>query len=362
MDSRSSSLREMCLQVTNSCPLRCTHCSTRGGLPFSGELTTEEIFAVLKDFSNLGGRIVELSGGEPLVHPDIIKIIELASSLDLEVRLYTSGTIGYSDGLAAAPSPSQWVSLYHAGISKVFFNLQGPDADHHEPITRIPGSFNAVKRSIGLAKNAGMFVGVHFVPMKPNFASFKATVEMSKSLGADEVALLRFVAQGRGQDNRDSLLLDSEQFSWLLQEAISVRKEVYGIRVRIGCPFNHRLLLGDGGDPAHCGAGEEICHVRSTGEVLPCSAFQQGFIVLGNVRERTLRDLWHERAWTRFRILRSRGEVPGSLDFTLQTGEPCIAQIASGTNAGRDVGLPPGERLHFIEQTEQNEKERCPQD
>src|SRR6266550_3547208 len=109
-ESGSMFLQEMCLQLTNACPLRCAHCSTRGGVPYSDELSTAEIVTLLSDFSDLGGRVLELSGGEPLVHPLIVQIARVGRSLGLEVRLYSSGAVGYSDGAAVASRPSQWTS------------------------------------------------------------------------------------------------------------------------------------------------------------------------------------------------------------------------------------------------------------
>lgn len=346
---------EMCLQVTNSCPLRCSHCSTRGGLALPDELRTEEIVALIQDFAQLGGQVLELSGGEPLVHPDLREFVNAAREAGLEIRLYSSGVSGYLRGRASAPTMDSWAALHEAGLKKVFFNLQGSDEQSHSGITRIPGSFDAVTTSIDRARETGLFVGIHFVPMRPNYRLLRNTIKVAEACGVAEFAILRFVAQGRGLDNNAELLLTEEEFAWFLREAVSVRQDTKTLRVRLGCPFNQRILLGDDEDPSVCKAGVETCHIKSTGEVLPCSAFQQGFFVLGNVRERPLSELWSDgTSWLKFRELRNRGPIPGSMDFTLQAGDPCMAQIASGTERPLDLSLPPRNDTHQVEESQQN--------
>lgn len=299
--------------------------------------------------------MLELSGGEPLIRQDLPAFVAAANRTGLETRLYSSGVVGYSDSSASPPSAETWAALREAGLGKVFFNLQGPDEEHHSGITRIPGSFEAVKTSIRRAQKAGLFTGIHFVPMRPNFRLLRETVRVARSIGAAEFAILRFVAQGRGRDNREELLLSQEEFSWFLQEATRIRQCSIGLRVRLGCPFNQRILLGDTEDLSLCHAGVEVCHVKSTGDVLPCSAFQQGFLSLGNIRQCGFSELWSSGvALQRFRELRARGPAPGGPEFILESGDSCMVQIASGTERPLDLGFPPRHDAHQVEEAQQD--------
>ncbi len=334
-------LREMCLQITNACPLRCLHCSTRGGLPHQNELPLARLMEAIQEFSALGGSILELSGGEPLVYPHLPEIVQLAASLGLEVRLYSSGVDGYSAGRARSAARETWQSLKESGLAKVFFNLQGPCAEVHEGITLIPGSYEAVVQSLKTTKSLGLYVGIHFVPMRRNFELLDQTVGLATGWGADEFAVLRFVAQGRGLDNRKLLMLSPVEFGKFMANAVRVRDVQTGIRFRLGCPFNHRILAGDSVSPAVCNAGTFVCHVNPSGEVLPCSAFQQGFISFGNLRDQSLAALWESQRWRLFRELKERGPAPGSAEFILEAGDPCLAQIANGDVQPLDVTLVP---------------------
>jgi MoaA/NifB/PqqE/SkfB family radical SAM enzyme len=253
--------------------------------------------------------------------------VRAASNEGIEIRLYSSGVVGYASGKAQPASRKTWEELVRAGLSKVFFNLQGPDAVSHEIITLIPGSYDAVMQSIRAASEVGLLAGVHFVPMRPNFRRVVETLNVAQRYGAKEFAILRFVAQGRGWDNRDDLELNQDEFNQFLIEAIEIRKTSKEIRVRMGCPFNHRALLGDPEALGSCRAAVDLFHVRPNGDVTPCSAFQQGEIVLGNLRDDSLADITRKSvALKAFRTSRDLGPEPGTVDFIVQFGDACLAQ------------------------------------
>ncbi len=328
-------LEELCLQLTNACPLRCVHCSTRAGPPSSGEMTDHDVLRLISDFAELGGRVIEFSGGEPLVHPRLEEFVAVAKTSGLEVRIYSSGVIGIQGRSAIPPHADRWGVLRQAGLSKVYFNLQAETAPLHDRITRIPGSFEAVLSSLKAAKRSGLYVGVHFVPMAPNFRHLQETHRLSKELKVDEFAILRLVLQGRADDNRDSLSLTQTEFLELLGGAMRLQKESREIRVRLGCPLNHRLLLDAGSEGAACRAGEGVCHVRPNGDIVPCSGLQHGGITLGNVRSTRLTDAWSRgAAWSSFRQARSTGPALGSIEFIRMTGDPCLAQLPGLPSVG----------------------------
>ena len=80
------------LYVTNGCNLRCPHCYMAAGLQNKNELTTQEIFDLLKAFADNGGVHVTFSGGEPSLREDLIEIIRFAKlECNLETEVYSNG-------------------------------------------------------------------------------------------------------------------------------------------------------------------------------------------------------------------------------------------------------------------------------
>jgi MoaA/NifB/PqqE/SkfB family radical SAM enzyme len=78
--------------LARRCNLTCRHCySTSADRDFPGELATPEIFAVMDDLDRCGVPVLILSGGEPLMHPDIFRISRRAKTMGFFVALSKIG-------------------------------------------------------------------------------------------------------------------------------------------------------------------------------------------------------------------------------------------------------------------------------
>ena len=76
------------------CNLACKHCySISADHDFAGELNTQEVFTVMDDLKSFGVPVLILSGGEPLLRPDIYDISKRAKSMGFYVGLSTNGTL-----------------------------------------------------------------------------------------------------------------------------------------------------------------------------------------------------------------------------------------------------------------------------
>lgn len=80
--------------LIRQCNLLCQHCyASAANKQFAGELDTAEVFRVLDDLHASGVRVLILSGGEPLMRPDIFEIARRAKSLGMYVGLSSNGTL-----------------------------------------------------------------------------------------------------------------------------------------------------------------------------------------------------------------------------------------------------------------------------
>ena len=83
--------------LTRRCNLRCAHCYLDAGTRRDGdadELTSGEVEAVLDDIASLDpGTMVVLTGGEPILRPDIERLARYASDLGLMVVVGTNGVL-----------------------------------------------------------------------------------------------------------------------------------------------------------------------------------------------------------------------------------------------------------------------------
>jgi len=314
MEKTLHKLKEVCLEITDICTMECMHCSGSCGLTAENTLSLAVVKRIIGDFAHMGGELLEISGGEPLMHPNLFEIIRRAKMNRLEAILYTSGMASDKHGREFSISSNLAAKLRRFGIDKVVFNLQGSSAEMHDSITQKKGSFKNVVHSIRTMKSLGCWVGVHFVPMKPNHLDLKHVIRLCHTLGVDEIGLLRFVPQGRGLINRGLLELSKRQFQEFMENVVELKASHENPKIRIGRPINFCPLIDTFVTREECNAGITRCLISPEGNVVPCPAFKQnGDYIAGNVKMDSLADIWrYSPKWGIFR----------QFDYT-KMREPC---------------------------------------
>jgi radical SAM protein with 4Fe4S-binding SPASM domain len=324
-------LKEVCLELTDICPLNCLHCSGGCGSNSWNMLPLHQIKKVIDEFSSMGGEILEISGGEPLVHPCLPQIIGCASKNNLETILYTSGNRWDAGRKIVALDINLTKKLRACGLEKVIFNLQGATPNVHDAITQVKGSFDNAVQGMKVVKSLGLWVGVHFVPMKLNYKEFRNIHRLCQDLEVDELGVLRFVPQGRGQINREMLGLSKSEFEEFNRILIELTSKSMNSNIRVGRPADFRFLFDPYFMKSKCDAGISRCLIAPNGRVVPCPAFKQNEkYVAGNVKSNSLISIWSKSPlWQKIR----------QFDFT-QINDPCkscqhLSQCKGGCLAQR---------------------------
>lgn len=175
------------------CNLACQHCySISADIDFPGELTTPEIYRTMDDLKAYGVPVLILSGGEPLLHPDIFAISLRAKAMGFYVGLSTNGTLidaGMLPRIAA-------IGYDYVGVS-----LDGIEATH-DRFRRKQGAFDASLAAVRLLRGAGIKVGLRFTLTQDNAHDLPALLELMESEGVDKFYLSHLNYGGRGNINR----------------------------------------------------------------------------------------------------------------------------------------------------------------
>ncbi|MCB1776638.1 MAG: heme d1 biosynthesis radical SAM protein NirJ [Candidatus Competibacteraceae bacterium] len=175
------------------CNLTCKHCySISANTDFPGELSTEEIFTVMADLQSFGVPALILSGGEPLLRPDIGVIARQAKNMGFYVGLSSNGTLintGNIDRIVAA-------NFDYVGIS-----LDGIGATH-DRFRRQPGAFAASLQGIRLCRERGVKVGVRFTLTEDNADDLPHLLDLLETEQIDKFYFSHLNYAGRGNRNR----------------------------------------------------------------------------------------------------------------------------------------------------------------
>ena len=140
------------------CNLTCKHCyATSADIDFDGELDTTEVFAVMQDLKAFGVSVLILSGGEPLMRPDIFEISRHAKELGFYVGLSTNGTLITEDNIS---------DIISIGYDYVGVSIDGM-RETHDRFRRKQGAFDESIRGIRLCHQAGFKVCLLYTSPSP---------------------------------------------------------------------------------------------------------------------------------------------------------------------------------------------------
>ncbi len=175
------------------CNLTCKHCySISADKKFPGELGTEEIRQVMADLKAFGVPAIILSGGEPLLHPDIFDIATHAKQLGFYTGLSSNGTLINTNNISAIAA---------TGFNYVGVSLDGIGPTH-DRFRRLDGAFDAAMRGIRLCKARDIKVGLRFTLTQDNAAELPQLLRLLDDEGIDKFYLSHLNYAGRGGKNR----------------------------------------------------------------------------------------------------------------------------------------------------------------
>ena len=152
-DALGRPLRDLRISVTDRCNFRCPYCMPRGKfsedhtfLPRRAFLSFDEIEKVVLACMELGLEKVRLTGGEPLLRPDLPDLVSLLSKHKIDLALTTNGSLLRRNAQ----------SLADAGLSRVTVSLDALDDEVHRIMTDSRVPVTVILDGIDAALEAGL--------------------------------------------------------------------------------------------------------------------------------------------------------------------------------------------------------------
>lgn len=279
-------------ELTHACPLHCPYCSNPLELARrSSELSTGEWTDLMRQAGALGVVQTHLSGGEPLLRPDLEQIVTAAESAGIYTQLVTSGT-----GLDEA----RLTALCAAGLRSVQLSVQHADPLANDRIAGRPSSLAAKERAAALVRRAGLPLGLNVVLHRDNLDTVDALVELGVAWGVDRIELANVQFYGWGLLNRAALLPAHDQLVRARETVESWRERLVG---RIDLVWVVPDYFDGTAKPCMGGWGAVSLTVAPDGTVLPCpAAASVPDLDAPNIRDHSLSWIWdHSAAFNRFR-------------------------------------------------------------
>jgi len=263
-------------EVSLRCNLKCRHCLSAAGDPLQNELSTQEALDVLTELAQLHVFQINLGGGEPFLRPDIFQILGAADRLGIVSCVSTNGTVLHKE---ACKKLAQIEGLY------LQVSLDGADEATNDRI-RGEGTYRQIRKAIENLAMQGIAFSINTVLTKWSFPQIDTLNAMAREVGAN-LRISRFRPSGRGKDSREELAPDKDQLEWFSHWLNQHRQVLTGDSFFSLTSEKRRNMGLD-----MCGAAKMTCCLSPDGSVYPCAFLQEQEFLAGNVRHRSLREIW----------------------------------------------------------------------
>lgn len=177
----------VCRQCNQSCP----HCyASASKKPSPTDLSSEEAHRLVDDLADTGVRILIFSGGEPLLRPDLLDLIEHARERGISPQLSTNGVL--LDARMAT-------NLAEAGVGYVGISIDGVPT-FNDAYRGMVGAFGRATRGLLNARAAGMRTGLRMTVTRRNRDQVGAMVDHGRAIGVDRFYVSHLVYAGRARN------------------------------------------------------------------------------------------------------------------------------------------------------------------
>ena len=288
--------------LTRRCNLTCRHCyALSADHAYPGELSTDEIATVMDDLRAFRVPFLILSGGEPLLRPDLFEIAAHARARGLRMGLSSNGT--RIDETVAD-------RIAEAGFDYVGISLDGLAATH-DRFRRQEGAFDASLQALRWLRERHVKLGLRYTMTAQNAHDFPALLQLMRDEGIEKFYFSHLNYAGRGNIHRG----DDAHFSstreavtqlfeaaWSAIEAGRDEEYVTGNNdadgpfllnwvaarwPRWAAPLRERLVAWGGN-----ASGLHVANIDNLGQVHPDTMWWHHD--LGNVRERPFSAIWED--------------------------------------------------------------------
>lgn len=261
------------LQLTNECNLSCTYCLAESGGKYTHSLTLDKLKETIDELNNISSNIsYTVSGGEPLMYPHALELIEYLYTQKKEIHLLTNGILVTKDNCKQ--------------IAKMCPNIKISIDGSTEEINAITRGKNALEGAMRgyellLAENANVSIAMTVTKVNINDIS-----NMVKIFG-NRLSLQPFFKTGRGTENDYLEITGIEYYEALaniegLQPLGNLGRKLENIRGR-GIT---KCAMGDG----------EIA-IADNGDVFPCQMLMEDEFKAGSIHENSIEEMLNSPAF-----------------------------------------------------------------
>jgi len=287
------SLNTIYFYLTEGCNCKCRHCWITPKYEVGGEgkwpyLSLPLLKKVIKQGRKLGLNSVKLTGGEPLIHPDILDILAYIEETGLRLLVETNG-------LACTPEIA--AAIKRCSNSFVSVSLDGAKAETHNWVRGVDIAYDGALNGIRNLVKVGMRPQLIMSLVKRNKDQIEDLVQLAEEIGAGSVKfnLVAPVMDREKQLSEQNETLDIKEFIELGKKIEQEIQPKSKIRLSYSHPFAFKSLsaMFEKNDTGRCGIFG-IIGVLGSGKYALCGIGENiPEMIFGDVKKDKLADIWN---------------------------------------------------------------------
>ena len=271
--SLNESLRSIHIDITDVCNERCVHCYIPNERK-NNVIESALFYRIMEETRKENIIHVTLSGGEPLLHRDIIGFLKKCRELELSVNVLSNLTL-LTDGIISEMKRNILLSVQAS--------LYAMDAAVHDSITKLNGSFEKTKAGILRMCKEGIPVQISCPIMRQNKDSYIDVLHWGRAhniaVAIEPVIFAAYDHSGRNLGNRLSIEEVDDVLTTQIQEG-------YAVSIRRTAREKEKLT----GDDPICSVCRHSFCVMASGKAFPCVGWQNN--IIGDLNHQTIQEVW----------------------------------------------------------------------
>lgn len=260
------------IEITNRCNFHCKHCINDSTNNSSDFLPVDIVKSVMDYMFERGLVCLDISGGEPLLHPNLAEILHYGYSKNLTMSIASNGY----------KLTENFIRLLIDCNVSLRVSYDGYDESSYAHV-RGEGLFEQVKKNILLALDMGKPVTLVTAIHKGNFEQIPQYLSNAQKMGVVKIRLMPYVRIGRGAMSNLEMI-SANQWKYILENFPKWEDE-YKININIDSPL---MAITKGGE-CPCVVGKLYVVIKPNGDVIPCALLNK---VIGNIYKQSLDEIW----------------------------------------------------------------------
>lgn len=286
-------------EVTYACNFRCDYCNCWSMANPREELDTYQALKTIKELAEAKVWLLIFTGGEPLIRPDLDRLIKEAKRFGMNVSINTNGSL----------LSKKAEMLIETGVDSLTVTAESTGPEIHDRIRNFPGAFDRLSEGIerlkSLRQGKKPIINVRMDVTKENYKEIKPYIEFWGPK-VDGIIL-----QPIHQTEKTEKYKSTEAMCFAKQDEAEFREYFSEVteHKRFSSPY-YKEIPNFFFDPAslyrkyRCFAGYVFGQIDPYGNVYSCTEYMENF---GNLKESSFKEIWcGEKAKNFRKIIRYR--------------------------------------------------------